>query len=114
MTSIPLDAPRAAPSGRAASRPQNGMRERWRTTVEARALIMLTATLLAFGLATLYSASAMVAMQGGFSSTHFLMRQLSGIAVGFVLFVIAAKTDADKWRDLAWPLMFGAIFLMLL
>ena len=89
-------------------------RERWRMTVEARALVMLTATLLAFGLATLYSASAIVAMQMGAPSTHFLVRQLTGVAAGTVLFMIAAKLDADWWRDRAWLLMIGAIVLMAL
>jgi cell division protein FtsW len=89
-------------------------RERWRPAWEARALIMCTATLLAFGLATLYSASAMVAMQSGLSSTHFLTRQFAGIAVGTVLFMVAAKKDAEWWREAAWPLMLGALFLMLL
>jgi len=101
-------------SARVSARVSTGVRDRWRTTVEARALIMLTAALLAFGLATLYSASAMVAMQSGFPSTHFLIRQLSGIAVGTVLFMLAAKKDAEWWRDMAWPLMFGALALMLL
>ena len=50
-------------------------RERWRTSVEARALIMCTAALLAFGLATLYSASAMVAMP---SSTDMRSSNPSG------------------------------------
>ncbi len=104
--------PRSTP--RAASRAIPGVRDRWRTTVEARALIMLTATLLAFGLATLYSASAMVAMQSGHASTHFLLRQLAGIVVGAVLFAVAAKQDAEFWRTAAWPLMLGALFLMLL
>lgn len=89
-------------------------RDRWRMIVEARALLMLTATLLAFGLATLYSASAIVAMQSGFASTHFLLRQLSGIGVGTVLFMVAAKHDAEWWREIAWPLMIGAIALMAL
>lgn len=87
-------------------------RDRWRMIVEARALVMLTATLLAFGLATLYSASAIVAMQSGFASTHFLVRQLTGIAAGTVLFVVAAKRDAEWWREIAWPVMIGAIVLM--
>ncbi|MBW7934989.1 MAG: FtsW/RodA/SpoVE family cell cycle protein, partial [Gemmatimonadaceae bacterium] len=106
-----LAVPRAEPARRAAA-PTS--RERWRTSWESRALIMCTAALLAFGLATLYSASAMVAMQGGFPSTHFLTRQLAGIVVGLVLFVFAAKQDAEWWSRMAWPLMGGALFLMLL
>ncbi len=83
-------------------------------SVEARALVMLTATLLAFGLATLYSASAIVAMQSGAPSTHFLVRQLTGAGVGALLFMLAAKVDAEWWRDRAWLLMAGAIVLMAL
>ena len=37
-------------------------RDRWRMGVEARALVLVTAVLLVFGLATLYSASAFVAV----------------------------------------------------
>lgn len=91
-----------------------GSRERWRPSWEGRALLMCTAALLAFGLATLYSASAMVAMQSGHPSTHFLTRQLAGIVVGTLLFMLAAKKDAEWWREMAWPLMLGALFLMLL
>ena len=38
-------------------------RNRWAMSVEARALVVLTAVLTVFGLAFLYSASAIVAMQ---------------------------------------------------
>ncbi len=102
----------AAATSRAPS--ASASRERWRTSVEARALIMCTAALLAFGLATLYSASAMLALQSGFASTHFLTRQLAGIGVGTVLFMLAAKQDAEWWRGVAWPLMLGALVLMAL
>lgn len=88
------------------------VRERWRMGVEARALVVLTGALLAFGLAVLYSASAIVALQDGLPSTHYLLRQLSGIAVGVVAFAVAAKVDADRWNAWAWPLM--AVTLLLL
>ena len=38
-------------------------RDRWKMGVEARALVLLTAMLLSFGLAVLYSASAIVAIR---------------------------------------------------
>ena len=41
--------------------------------------------LIGTGLATLYSASSIVAMQGGLPNAHFLLRQLSGVAVGAVV-----------------------------
>jgi cell division protein FtsW len=81
--------------------------------VEARALVLLTAVLLAFGLAVLYSASAIVALQEDKASTHYLVRQLTGLAVGVVAFAVAAKMDAERWNRWAWPLMIGTMFLLL-
>jgi cell division protein FtsW len=89
-------------------------RDRWRMSLEARLLVVTTAVLLAFGIATLYSASAGVAMAAGHPSWHFLFRQLVGMAAGVVAFAVAAKTDAERWRGWAWPLMGITIFALLL
>jgi cell division protein FtsW len=82
--------------------------------VEARALVLLTAILLAFGLAVLYSASAMVAIEHNLNSAHYLIRQLIGLAIGAVVFAIAAKMDAERWNNWAWPLMAGTIALLVI
>jgi cell division protein FtsW len=84
-------------------------RQRWRIGLEGRALILVSAILLAFGLATLHSASAIVAMQEGHSSAHYLLRQLVGVAIGIPLFMVVAKVDADRWSRWAWPLMLVTI-----
>jgi cell division protein FtsW len=88
------------------------VRERWRMGPEARALTLITAAVLAFGLAVLYSASAIVAMNEGHSSAYYLIRQLEGAAVGVVAFAFAAKMDAQKWEKWAWPLMWASIVTM--
>lgn len=88
-------------------------RTRWRMSVEARALVLVTAILVAFGLVVLYSSSAMLAVQEGHSSAHYLVRQLVGALAGCVIFAIAAKVDAEKWRTWAWPLMGLSILLLL-
>ncbi len=85
------------------------MRDRWKMSVEAKALVIVTAALVAFGIATLYSASAYVAMQGGKPSWFFLVRQLTGIGAGIVAFAVFAKMDAERWRGWAWPLMWLTI-----
>ena len=90
-------------------------RDRWMMGVEARALVLLTAVLLALGLAVLYSASAIVALSDDLGSAHYLIRQLIGLAVGVVAFAVAAKMDAERWSRWAWPFMavtivvFGAV-----
>ncbi|MBK5189484.1 MAG: FtsW/RodA/SpoVE family cell cycle protein [Gemmatimonadaceae bacterium] len=89
------------------------VRERWRMTLEARALIIVTGVILAFGLAVLYRASALT-VRDGTGSMYYLVRQLSGVAMGVVLFAIAAKVDAERWRGWAWPLLWIAIVLLLI
>ena len=86
---------------------------RWRMGLEARALVILTGIFLAFGLATVYSASAIVEMQAGYGHAHLLVRQLIGMAAGLLLFAIAAKMDAELWEKLAWPIMIFSMLLLL-
>ena len=90
------------------------VRERWVMGPEARALLLVTAILTAFGLATLYSASAIVAMQEHDDFSYFFLRQLIGVVVGIAAFAFAAKFDADRLEQLAWPLILLTIALMLL
>jgi cell division protein FtsW len=81
--------------------------------LEARVLVILTGVLLAFGVATVYSASAIVEMQAGQGHAYLLLRQLTGMAVGAVLFAIAAKLDAELWERWAWPLMALSLVLLI-
>ncbi|MEA3247044.1 MAG: FtsW/RodA/SpoVE family cell cycle protein, partial [Gemmatimonadota bacterium] len=113
MTSVAF--PAAGPAAAAPrSRDDAQARTRWRIDVEARALIVVTGVLLAFGLATLYSASAFKSMEIGRGSAFFLLRQVTGVAAGAVAFAVAAKVDAEHWRKYAWHLMALAMAGMLL
>jgi cell division protein FtsW len=87
---------------------------RWRMGIEARALVILTGVFLAFGLATVYSASAIVEMQAGYGHAHLLVRQLIGMAIGIGLFAVAAKMDAEMWEKLAWPIMILSLVLLVI
>jgi cell division protein FtsW len=101
-------------SAEAASRTAAVGRERWRMSVEARALVLVTAALLSFGLASLYSASAFEAVRDKLPSTYFLLKQVTGVAAGIIIFAIAAKADAELWRKFAWVVMGAALAAMLL
>ena len=90
------------------------VRERWRMGAEARGLILVMSVLLAFGLAVLYSASAIDAMQRNKESWFYMARQLSGVGVGMVAFAVAAKLDAERFRAWAWPIMWVTIVALLL
>lgn len=87
---------------------------RWHMGFEARALVILTGILLAFGLATVYSASAIVEMQAGQGHAHLLIRQVLGMAIGVTLFAIAAKMDAEVWEKWAWPIMILSLVLLVI
>ncbi len=82
--------------------------------VDARLLTVLTLAFLALGLVTVYSASSIVALQAGHNGAYYMLRQLSGILLGLVAFGIAAKVDAERWYRLAWPLMIGALILLVI
>ncbi len=72
---------------------------------EGRSIVFVSTCLLLVGMAVLYSASAIMAMSAGRPSWSFLANQGTGALVGIVAFMVAAKMDAERWRDWAWPLM---------
>jgi cell division protein FtsW len=93
---------------------RSDVRHRWRMSAEARALVMIAGGILVFGLAVLYSASAIAAMNEGRGGAYYLLRQLTGVSVGVIAFMVAAKMDAEKWREWAWPLMWFTLAALLL
>ena len=54
------------------------VRYRWNMSIEARLLVVITLALVALGLGTVYSASAIAAEQAGQSSAAFFLKQLGG------------------------------------
>jgi cell division protein FtsW len=90
------------------------VRERWRMGSEARGLVLVMTLVLVFGLAVLYSASAIIADQENHNSWFYVARQLTGVLAGVIAFAIAAKVDAEKLRELAWPIMWLTILALFL
>lgn len=85
---------------------------RWRIGIEGRVLVVLMWVLLTIGLATVYSASSITADQMGRGHAYFLLRQLTGVIAGLVVFAIAAKADAERWYGWGWPLMVVSLVLL--
>ncbi|HKV74681.1 MAG TPA: putative peptidoglycan glycosyltransferase FtsW [Gemmatimonadales bacterium] len=81
---------------------------------ETRLLAVVTATLVAFGLANSYGASSLVGTREGVVGFSFALRQLSGALVGGILLLILARVDYRRLRPLAWPLLIFAIILLLI
>ncbi|MEO8577250.1 MAG: putative peptidoglycan glycosyltransferase FtsW [Gemmatimonadales bacterium] len=89
------------------------VRYRWYMGVEARLVLLITATLLAFGLATVYSASAIYAQSKDLGNSYFFLRQLAGVTAGLIALAVFAKVDAELWSKYAWPLMLLSMVLLI-
>jgi len=79
-----------------------------------RLLGTVTAILAIFGVAAVYGASSIVAVESGQPPTAFALRQLAGVVVGGFGLVIAARIDYHVWRRLAWPLVLAVLVALLL
>jgi cell division protein FtsW len=85
-----------------------------RAVWETRLLAVVTATLVVFGIAAVYGASSIVAVERGEPGSAFALRQLSGALVGGLLFVIGARLDYHLWERVAWPLIGLSTLLLLI
>lgn len=77
-------------------------------------LLMATVlALVAFGVVMVYSASAVFASQQFHDGQHFLVRQAAYALIGLLLVVALARLDYHRLRPLAYPMLGGAMLLML-
>jgi cell division protein FtsW len=81
--------------------------------LEWNLLVLITVALVLFGLVMVYSATSASAALGNGNPTGYLERQALYAALGFVLLVVAARTDFRRLRDLAPGLVLAALFLCL-
>jgi cell division protein FtsW len=80
---------------------------------ESRLLGIVAATLVVFGVAAVYSASSIWAVQNDAPGGTFAWRQLLGAVVGMALLVLGARIDYHVWRRHAWT-MLGVVAVLLL
>lgn len=71
---------------------------------ETRLLVVITAVLTVFGIASLYGAAAMERNPLG-----FFFNQLTGAGAGAVGMLLFSQFHYQKWRVLAWPVLLLAI-----
>ncbi len=76
---------------------------------ETRLLVVVTAVLTVFGIASLYAAATLE--KGAFG---FFLKQLAGALAGAIAMIVMSRIDYHKWRGLAWPVMLGAMLLLLI
>ena len=75
--------------------------------------LVLLLTVLAVGLAMLYSASfAQSLYDSGYeTSTRYLLKQAVCAALGLVAMVFVSRIPAEFWMKIAWPLYIASILL---
>ena len=90
-------------------------RREWLLGWESRLLVVITAVLVAFGLASIYSASSVLVEKGHVVGTSLVLDQLVGALAGALLLLLAARIDLERVRALAWPMILtvGALLLVL-
>ena len=78
--------------------------------------LILLLTVLAVGLAMLYSASfAQSLYDSGYeTSTRYLLKQAVCAALGLLAMVLVSRIPAEFWLKIAWPLYIASIVLLLL
>ena len=80
---------------------------------EARFVGVVAAALSVFGIAAVYGASSIAAVQMGHSGWTFAARQMGGVMAGLVLLIIVSRIDYHVWQRLAWPLLGASAVLVL-
>ena len=89
------------------------MRTPPRASWETRLLVLVAASLVVFGIAAVYGASSIVAVQSGESGSAFAWRQAIGATIGAACLLLGARADYHVWQRYAWPVL-GVVSLLLL
>ena len=76
---------------------------------ETRLLVVVTAVLTVFGIASLYAAATLEKDAWG-----FFVKQSTGAVLGIVGLVVVSRIDYHRWQKLAWPLLFLTMALLVI
>ncbi|WEO97966.1 putative lipid II flippase FtsW [Streptomyces sp. FXJ1.172] len=91
------------------------MRKAWDRPLTAYYLILGGSVLITvLGLVMVYSASQITALQMSLPGSYFFRKQLLAAVMGGVLLFMASRMPVKLHRALAYPILAGAVFLMVL
>ena len=76
---------------------------------ETRLLVVVTAVLTVFGIASLYAAAAMETRP-----LDFFVKQLTGAVAGAAALLVVSRVDYHRWRTFAWPLLLLAVVALMI
>ncbi len=92
------------------SLPETGLGRGW----EPAAIIVLTVTLLVFGLITLHSASSVMARQGDLPHYHYVARQGVGVLIGLAVMIVCARIPTEWWDRMAHHVLMASVLLLVI
>jgi cell division protein FtsW len=104
-----------APSDKAVVRLFLRARRAWDRPLTAYYLILGGSLLITvLGLVMVYSASQITALQMSLPGSYFFRKQFLAASIGAVLLFVATRMPVKLHRALAYPILAGAVFLMVL
>ncbi len=106
----------SAPNGTAVIKKKSGIGSKisfWQDGKIDITFLALVVVLMAIGLLCLFSSSYAYALQNYGDSYHFIKKQLTFTAVGFVGMYLASRINYHIYRRFAWPI-YGVTILMLI
>ncbi len=81
---------------------------------EVRVLAVVTVTLVVFGIAAVYGASSIFAVENGGRGPEFALRQLVGASMGGVLLLLGRRLDYRIYCRNAWPILLAVCTMLLI
>jgi cell division protein FtsW len=77
-------------------------------------LLLVTVFLVVFGIAAVYGASSIVALQQDAPGSYYAFRQLIGVVIGSAVLIVGARYDYHVWQRHAWAMLGGVSLLLLI
>jgi cell division protein FtsW len=82
---------------------------------ETRLLGVVTATMVAFGIASLYGAASLLSGKPGENvGLSYALTQVSGAAIGGLALLIVSRIDYRLWQRVAWPMLLITIVFLVI
>jgi cell division protein FtsW len=81
---------------------------------ETRLLAVVTATMVVFGIASMYGAASLLSSKSGENiGLSYALTQVSGAVLGGIALLVVSRMDYRIWQRAAWPLLFLTVAFLL-
>ena len=82
---------------------------------ETRLLAVVTATMVVFGIASMYGAASLLSSKSGENiGLNYTITQLTGAVVGGIALLVVSRIDYRIWQRFAWPMLLVTIVFLVI